>query len=74
MTPGLPFGPHPCNPFCLGHEPKTRVATNMLEVLKMTSPQERQMREQRQKIKREYDTRFLEGGEHMHFDGDIHED
>jgi hypothetical protein len=32
------------------------------------------MREQRQKIKREYDTRFLEGGEHMHFDGDIHED
>ncbi len=27
MTPGLPFGPHPYNPFCLGREPKTRVAT-----------------------------------------------
>jgi hypothetical protein len=27
VTPGLPFGPHPYNPFCLGREPKTRVAT-----------------------------------------------
>jgi hypothetical protein len=27
VTPGLPFGPHPCNPFCLGREPKARVAT-----------------------------------------------
>jgi hypothetical protein len=28
----------------------------------------------RQKVKRERDTRFLEGEEHLHFDGDIHED
>ncbi len=27
MTPRLPLGPHPCNPFCLGREPKARVAT-----------------------------------------------
>ncbi len=29
---------------------------------------------QRQEIKREHDTRFLEGDEHLHFDGDIYED
>jgi hypothetical protein len=27
-----------------------------------------------QKVKRELDTRFPEGEEHLHFDGDIHED
>ncbi len=27
MTPRLPLGPHPYNPFCLGREPKARVAT-----------------------------------------------
>jgi hypothetical protein len=27
LTPRLPLGPHPCKPFCLGHEPKARVAT-----------------------------------------------
>jgi len=27
VTPGLPLGPHPCNPFCLGRELKVRVAT-----------------------------------------------
>jgi hypothetical protein len=26
VTPRLPLGPHPCNPFCLGHEPKASVA------------------------------------------------
>jgi hypothetical protein len=26
VTPGLPLGPHPCNPSCLGHEPKAKVA------------------------------------------------
>ncbi len=29
VTPRLPLGPHPCNPFCLGREPKARVATVM---------------------------------------------
>ncbi len=29
MIPGLPFVPHPCNPFCLGREPKARVATGI---------------------------------------------
>ncbi len=28
MTPRLPLGPHPCNPSCLGREPKARVATH----------------------------------------------
>jgi ribosomal protein S30 len=27
----------------------------------------------RQKVKREYDTRFLKAEKHLHFDGDIHE-
>jgi hypothetical protein len=27
VTPRLPLGPHPCNPFCLGREPKARVTT-----------------------------------------------
>jgi len=27
LTPGLPLGPQPYNPFCLGREPKARVAT-----------------------------------------------
>jgi len=30
LTLGLPFGPQPCNPFCLGREPKARVATIFL--------------------------------------------
>jgi hypothetical protein len=29
VTPELPFALHPCNPFCLGREPKVRVATPM---------------------------------------------
>jgi len=40
------------------------------EVPQMTSPHERQLREWRQKIKREHDTKFLEGEEHLHLDGD----
>jgi hypothetical protein len=27
VTPRLPLGLHPCNPFCFGREPKARVAT-----------------------------------------------
>jgi hypothetical protein len=27
VTHGLPFGPHPCNPFAFGREPKTTVVT-----------------------------------------------
>jgi hypothetical protein len=33
VTPGLPFGPHPCNPFCLGREPKARVVTIFVDDL-----------------------------------------
>jgi hypothetical protein len=32
------------------------------------------MREQRQKVKREHDTRFLKGEEHLQMDGDVYED
>jgi hypothetical protein len=31
VTPELPLGPHPCNPFCFGREPKARVATLNME-------------------------------------------
>jgi len=30
VTSGLPLGPQPCNPFCLGCKPKARVATRVL--------------------------------------------
>jgi hypothetical protein len=40
----------------------------------MTSQQEGQLREQRQGVKREYDIRFLEGEEHVHFERDVCED
>jgi len=29
VTPRLSLGLHPCKPLCLGHEPKTKVATNI---------------------------------------------
>jgi hypothetical protein len=32
LTPGLPLGSQPCNPFCLGHEPKARVVTGTLNM------------------------------------------
>ncbi len=40
----------------------------------MTSPQEKQLKEQNQGVKREHDIRFLEGEEHLHFEGDVCED
>ncbi len=40
----------------------------------MTSPQEKQPREQSQEVKEEHDIRFLEGEEHLHFDGNVYED
>ncbi len=40
----------------------------------MTSPQERQLKEQSHEVKKEHDTRFLEGEEHLHFDGNVDED
>jgi hypothetical protein len=39
----------------------------------MTFPLERQLREQRQEVKREHETWFLEGEEHLHFNGDVYE-
>jgi hypothetical protein len=35
---------------------------------------ERQLREQNHGIKKEHDIRFLEGEEHLHFEGDVCED
>jgi hypothetical protein len=40
----------------------------------MSSSHEKQMREQRQKVKREHDTRFIKAEEHSPMDGDIYED
>jgi hypothetical protein len=40
----------------------------------MTSPQERQLREHNQEVKKEHDIRFLEGEKHLHFEGDVCED
>jgi hypothetical protein len=40
----------------------------------MLSPQERQTREQRQKVKREHDTGIPKVEDHSQMDGDIYED
>jgi hypothetical protein len=40
----------------------------------MSSPQEKQMREQMQKVNREHDSRFPKVEEHLWMDGDIYED
>jgi hypothetical protein len=32
------------------------------------------LKEKRQEVKGEHETRFLEGEEHLHFDGDVYED
>jgi hypothetical protein len=40
----------------------------------MMLPHEGHMREQSQGINREHDIRFLEGEEHLHFEGDVCED
>jgi hypothetical protein len=37
----------------------------------MTSPWEKQLKEQSQGVKKEHDMRFLEGEEHLHFEGDV---
>jgi hypothetical protein len=37
----------------------------------MTLPQEKQLREQSQGVKKERDIKFPEGGEHLHFEGDV---
>jgi hypothetical protein len=39
----------------------------------MSSPQEKQMKEQKQKVKREHDTRFPEVEGHPSTNGDIYE-
>ncbi len=46
----------------------------MKEVPHMACPQEKQLKQQRQEVKEEHDTRFLEGEEHLHFDGNVYED
>ncbi len=45
-----------------------------LAIPQMTSPQEKQLREQNQEVKREHDIRFLESEKHLHFEGDVYED
>jgi hypothetical protein len=40
----------------------------------MTSPQDRQLKEQSQEVKKEHDTRVPEGEEHLHFDDNMYED
>ncbi len=40
----------------------------------MSSPHEKQMREYKQKVKWEHDTRFVKVEEHSPMDGDIYED
>jgi hypothetical protein len=40
----------------------------------MTSPHERQLREQSQGIKKEHEIKFQEGEEHLHFKGVVCED
>jgi hypothetical protein len=40
----------------------------------MSFPQERQLREHKQKFKREHDIRFLESEEHLQMERDVYED
>jgi hypothetical protein len=40
----------------------------------MTLPQEKQLREQREGVKKERDIRFPKGEEHLYFEGDVCED
>ncbi len=47
---------------------------HIVEIPQMTFPHERQLKEQRHEVKKEHDTRFQEGEEHLHFDGDLYED
>ncbi len=51
-----------------------QVGKHTIEVPQITSPHERQLKEQRQEVKKEHDTRFPKGEEHLHFDGDVYED
>ncbi len=50
-----------------------QTARKTIEIPQMTSPQEGKLREQRQKVKREHDTRFPKGEEHLDFDGNVYE-
>jgi hypothetical protein len=51
-----------------------QVIKQTTKVPQMTSPQEKQLKEQKQKVKNEYDTMFLEGEEQLHLDRDVYED
>ncbi len=51
-----------------------QVAKQITKVPQMTSPQKKELKKQRQKVKREHDARFLEGEKHLHLDEDIYED
>jgi hypothetical protein len=44
------------------------------DIPQMSSPHERHIRKQRQKIKKEHDTRFLEVEEHPLMEGEVYED
>ncbi len=45
-----------------------------LAIPQMTSPQEKQLRDQIEEVKREHDIRFAESEKHLHFEGNIYED
>ncbi len=51
-----------------------QVDRQTVKVPQMTSPQKRQLKEQMQEVKREHNSRFPKGEEHLHFDGDAYED
>jgi hypothetical protein len=51
-----------------------QVGRQSVDIPHVSSPQERQMRKQRQKIKREHDIRSPKVEEHLPTKGDIYED
>ncbi len=53
---------------------ETQLKEQKLEVPQMTFPQEKQLREQSQEIKKEHDTTFPKGEEHLHFDVTLYKD
>jgi len=51
-----------------------RATKQTIEAQQMTYPQEIQLKEQRHKVKRQHDPRFLKGEEHLDLDADIYKD
>ncbi len=53
---------------------ETRSREQRQDAPHMTSPHEKQLKEQSHEVKEEHNTRFPKGEEHLHFDGNVYKD